>query len=124
MTTNCGHVYCKFCLKQWKAKCGGKDKYNCPNCRKAIKSESRNHYLENVINSLVDRFGENVKEQRNKLVQERKGKIFRKIFYFVHFSRIVVFLKPMKIALIMPTWSGINDPPQFVPTLLQSELPT
>ena len=81
MTANCGHVYCSFCLNQWKKKCGGKAKYNCPNCRKIITSESRNHYLENVINTLVDRFGAEVKEQRERTIRERKGKLITFILF-------------------------------------------
>jgi len=39
LITNCGHFFCKDCLKGWKDKCKaeGKDRWACPHCNRQHK---------------------------------------------------------------------------------------
>ena len=73
-TLNCGHVYCKYCIDQWKIKCrsGG---FTCPNCRSKITGQSRSLHLENLIESLFKDVDQSIKEEREMLLNERKGEM-------------------------------------------------
>ena len=69
---NCGHVYCNFCIDQWKAKCQS-GHFNCPNCRAKITSVNRSLYLENILEAFFNDVEEDAKKEREALVAERKG---------------------------------------------------
>ena len=75
MSLNCGHVFCEFCISQWKDKCSKNSAFTCPNCRQPITSQSRSLHLENLIGSLYQEIDESIKEEREKLVKDRKDEI-------------------------------------------------
>ena len=74
MTLNCGHVFCQFCINQWKEKCK-KSGFTCPNCRVPIQNQNRSLHIENLISSLYNDIDESIKADREKLIQERKAEI-------------------------------------------------
>ena len=69
----CQHVFCSFCLLQWKKKCTS-GHYDCPNCRQKIGKEKvhPNRYLENLISSWMEELGPEHLKQREDVIQERK----------------------------------------------------
>jgi hypothetical protein len=77
MTLPCGHVFCSFCLGQWKKKCFS-GHYDCPNCRHKIGKEkvTPNLYLENLITSWTKELGPNMLQEREKAIALRKGGTF------------------------------------------------
>ncbi|XP_071745860.1 uncharacterized protein [Lepeophtheirus salmonis] len=70
VTTNCGHVFCEYCITKWKHKCK-ENQLTCPNCRLSVTSYSKNHYIENLIESLVRKFGDDIQKEREKLSKNR-----------------------------------------------------
>ena len=75
MSLNCGHVFCEFCINQWKDKCSKNTAFTCPNCRQPITSQTRSLHLENLISSLYQDVDESIKDEREKLVKYRKEEI-------------------------------------------------
>ena len=75
MSLNCGHVFCQFCINQWKEKCSKKSDFTCPNCREPVKSQNRSLHLENLISSLFADVEDSIKEERKILIQERQDEI-------------------------------------------------
>ena len=76
MQIDCGHMFCKYCLEQWKKNSG---KMSCPVCRNNFKTEVRTFVLDNFIDQAVAKLSENYKLNRAALIAERQGKI-SKIF--------------------------------------------
>ena len=73
VTLNCGHVFCEFCINQWKDKVKKKSDFTCPNCRIAITSQSRSLQLENLISALYRDIDESIAKDREALIAERKA---------------------------------------------------
>ena len=73
VTLNCGHVFCEFCINQWKDKVKKKSDFTCPNCRIAITSQSRSLQLENLISALYRDIDESISKDREALIAERKA---------------------------------------------------
>ena len=74
MTLNCGHVFCQFCIQQWRVKCQ-KRGFNCPNCREPVTSCTKSFHLENLIDSMFQDIDVSVLEERNEILESRKGMI-------------------------------------------------
>ena len=76
MSLPCGHIFCKFCLVQWKKECSSRP-FNCPNCREKVGREKvvPNYYLENLIDSWTKELGAEMAEARSKSVVEREKAI-------------------------------------------------
>jgi hypothetical protein len=70
----CGHVFCQYCLAQWKKQCQQRQ-YDCPNCRQKVGRDkiTRNLYLENLITSWTKELGPDMLAAREKAIEERKG---------------------------------------------------
>ena len=70
MQIDCGHMFCKFCLDQWKKK---SPKKSCPICRNNYKTEVRTFVLDNFIDQAVSKLSEDYKSNRNAIIAERQG---------------------------------------------------
>lgn len=66
-TLNCSHSFCAFCIHSWL-----KRKKECPNCRKPTTSHSRSIVLDNYIDKMIEQLGDDAKQSRKNIVQERK----------------------------------------------------
>lgn len=66
---NCSHSFCALCIEQWM-----KVKKECPVCRAAITSHIRSIVLDSYIDRMVEHLSEDMKEKRQELVAERKGR--------------------------------------------------
>ena len=73
VTLNCGHVFCEFCINQWKDKVKKQKDFTCPNCRVQITSQSRSLQLENLISALYRDIDESIAKDREELIKERKA---------------------------------------------------
>ncbi|RVE55715.1 hypothetical protein OJAV_G00228710 [Oryzias javanicus] len=69
VTLNCAHSFCSYCINQWRKK-----KEECPICRQAITSQSRCLALDNFIERMMENLSLDVKEKRQSIINERKGK--------------------------------------------------
>lgn len=68
VSLNCSHSYCQLCISRWI-----KTKKECPQCRAHITSKVRSLVLDNYIDKISDFLSQEMKENRQKLVAERKG---------------------------------------------------
>ena len=76
MTLNCSHAFCSLCLDQWM-----KVKKECPVCRSPITSYVRARAVDSYIDKMCEHLSEAMREERKKLVEERKGKAIRSNFF-------------------------------------------
>ena len=76
MQMPCGHVFCQFCLSDWKKECSNKP-FVCPNCRHKVQRDKvvPNIYLENLIQSWTKALGPETLKERERVLEERKGEI-------------------------------------------------
>ena len=76
MAMPCGHIFCKFCLLQWKKSCQHRQ-YDCPNCREKVGRDKvpPSIYVENIITSWMSELGPEMLAERKKAIEERKGKL-------------------------------------------------
>lgn len=81
---NCGHVFCKMCIKGWE-----KHKKTCPYCRKTIQTRARIHTMESVVNRSVKLMSAEMQAQRLKLIKERSEDNKRGKILLVSFSSFV-----------------------------------
>ena len=72
MMLGCGNAFCSFCIEEWKRKSTGSGG-TCPNCRTKVTSITRAFMLENLIESLFKDADEQVREERETYLSERKG---------------------------------------------------
>ena len=74
MQMPCGHVFCQFCLSDWKKECSNKP-FVCPNCRHKVQRDKvvPNIYLENLIQSWTKALGPETLKERERVLEERKG---------------------------------------------------
>jgi len=73
LSLNCGHVYCQFCIDQWKSTCTArKGAFTCPNCRQVITNTTKSIHLQNLIESLYADASQDIKTERQQVVAERK----------------------------------------------------
>ena len=76
MTLNCGHVYCQYCLENWKTECKKKPHtvgFTCPNCRSKITTTIRSLHLDNLVNAIYRDVDGELKRDREELIQNRKA---------------------------------------------------
>jgi len=85
MSLSCGHVFCQFCINQWKKTCTAAGKQvghqlqpvlTCPNCRQAITiTPTKSIQIQNIIESLYrsNEASPEVKAERSLVIDERKG---------------------------------------------------
>lgn len=66
--TNCNHVFCAFCLKEWKKK-----KKQCPFCRAALTSEHRANVIDECITNLVKFISDKLYAERIQMIEDRKS---------------------------------------------------
>ncbi|XP_044530302.1 E3 ubiquitin-protein ligase RNF8 isoform X1 [Gracilinanus agilis] len=69
VTLNCAHSFCSYCIDEWM-----KRKVECPICRQDIESKTRSLVLDNCINKMVEKLNSEMKERREILINERRGK--------------------------------------------------
>ncbi|XP_054758739.2 E3 ubiquitin-protein ligase RNF8-like isoform X1 [Lytechinus pictus] len=67
-TLNCSHSFCAYCIHTW-----FKRKNECPNCRVKTTSHSRSIVLDNYIDKMIEKLGDEAKQRRKEIVEERKG---------------------------------------------------
>lgn len=65
---NCAHVYCSYCIDQWKKK-----RNECPVCRMPILTETRSIVIDSAIDAIVGTLSEEVKKRRQELIQQRRS---------------------------------------------------
>ena len=66
ITINCGHTYCRYCIKTWKKK-----NKTCPVCRSDIKIQIPTRDLDNFISRFIDKFmSEEFKNDRKELLKD------------------------------------------------------
>ncbi|XP_067680203.1 serine/threonine-protein kinase fray2-like [Haliotis asinina] len=65
---NCAHAFCALCISQWM-----KTSQNCPMCRTKIISKNRSLVLDSFIDKMCEQLGEDMKEDRKALLEERKN---------------------------------------------------
>ncbi|XP_059095731.1 E3 ubiquitin-protein ligase RNF8-like isoform X2 [Tigriopus californicus] len=72
-TLPCGHVFCAFCVLQWKKRCGSA--MSCPNCRQKVGRDkiTPNVYVENLINNFIQGYGDDMKAERERQMAERSA---------------------------------------------------
>ena len=75
VTLNCGHVFCEFCINQWKDKVKKAKDFTCPNCRVEITSQTRSLQLENLISALYRDIDPAIAKEREDLIKERKAEM-------------------------------------------------
>lgn len=76
MWLNCGHVYCHFCLENWKKECKkAKKEFSCPNCRSKITQSNRSLHLGNLVNAIFSDVSGTLKQDREETIKERIGAI-------------------------------------------------
>lgn len=70
-TLPCGHVFCAFCVLQWKKRCGSA--MSCPNCRHKVGRDkiTPNIYVENLITNFIQGFADDMKAERERQIAER-----------------------------------------------------
>lgn len=66
--TNCNHVFCAYCLKEWKKK-----KKQCPFCRSSITKECRAPVMDEFITNLTKLISDKSYAERIQLLDERKS---------------------------------------------------
>lgn len=75
---NCGHVFCKNCIDEWKKK-----KKLCPMCRAKISSSVRLHKMDSIIDKNVSLLSDEAKARRKCTIHERiNGKFIWHICFF------------------------------------------
>lgn len=74
MLLNCNHVFCQYCLNQWK-----RNKRECPVCRTQITSESRFPFIDNAIESMISQLSEESQIKRKELVSQRAELVKRQV---------------------------------------------
>lgn len=67
-TLNCSHSFCAYCIHTW-----FKRKNECPNCRVKTTSHNRSIVLDNYIDKMIEKLGDEAKQIRKEVVEERKG---------------------------------------------------
>ena len=75
VTLNCGHVFCEFCINQWKDKVKKAKDFTCPNCRIEVTTQSRSLQLENLISALYRDIDPSIAKDREDLIKERKAEV-------------------------------------------------
>ncbi|XP_071481888.1 E3 ubiquitin-protein ligase RNF8-like [Diadema antillarum] len=68
-TLNCSHSFCAYCIAAWL-----KRKRECPICRAPTSSHNRSIVLDNYIDKMVERLGEEARQRRREILQERQGR--------------------------------------------------
>ncbi|XP_022921211.2 E3 ubiquitin-protein ligase CHFR-like [Onthophagus taurus] len=66
-TLNCSHTFCNSCIQAWKRK-----NYICPICRAKIKTITPTIVLDNLVNTVIEASSEEIKKNRQLLLQERE----------------------------------------------------
>ena len=67
---NCGHSFCKKCIKKWKRQNGNNTK--CPLCRKRIRKISPNQAVDGFLEEFISiLFTNEEKDSRNTVIKER-----------------------------------------------------
>eukprot|EP00057_Strongylocentrotus_purpuratus_P032613 XP_788216.3 PREDICTED: E3 ubiquitin-protein ligase RNF8 isoform X1 [Strongylocentrotus purpuratus] len=66
-TLNCSHSFCAYCIHTW-----FKRKNECPNCRVKTTSHSRSIVLDNYIDKMIEKLGDEAKQMRKEIIKERK----------------------------------------------------
>jgi len=85
VSLGCGHVFCQYCIDMWKrnqvtgpatgAVGEDGDHLTCPNCRKRLRIVQSALYIDNIIESLFQDQPQEVQEERNILLEERKNQV-------------------------------------------------
>lgn len=79
MSLNCGHVYCQYCIESWKRECMKNSEFSCPNCRSKVTTTIRSLHLDNLVNSIYRDADEELKKDREELIQNRKAEQEKKL---------------------------------------------
>ncbi|XP_065207174.1 uncharacterized protein LOC135836327 isoform X2 [Planococcus citri] len=67
--TNCNHVFCSFCLQEWKKK-----QKKCPFCRGPLSKEVRAVIIDDYITSFMKLLSEKMYAERMKVISDRTAK--------------------------------------------------
>ncbi|GIX92570.1 e3 ubiquitin-protein ligase rnf8 [Caerostris darwini] len=64
---NCSHTFCNYCISVWKKK-----QKKCPVCREKITSDIHVRVLDDIVEKLTEKFGEDYKDSRKQLILSRE----------------------------------------------------
>ncbi|GIX86624.1 e3 ubiquitin-protein ligase rnf8 [Caerostris extrusa] len=64
---NCSHTFCNYCISVWKKK-----QKKCPVCREKITSDIHVRVLDDLVEKLTEKFGEDYKDSRKQLILSRE----------------------------------------------------